>query len=158
MIPTMRTRAWVDGDPIRTLAGLSRELDRAFAPLAGGEAPVRWPAEIRETENGVRIDLEAPGIRPEDVEITLEDGVLTVAAEKKTEEAQEQGEVRLSERRYGRFERSFRLPTNLDADAVKADYAHGVLRITLPKKEEAKPRRITVNVTEPRRVEQGDVG
>jgi HSP20 family protein len=117
----------------------------ADAPRTNG-ASWTLPTEVVETADALRFDIEIPGVRIEDIDITFENNVLTVAAEKKLERAEGQSEsdYRLFERRYGRFERSFTLPTTVRADACEAHYDNGVLTLLLPRVEEAKPRRIRV--------------
>jgi HSP20 family protein len=127
----------------------SRDLDRWFdrdgsADLGGAWGPV---VDVRETEDSLVLEAELPGLRSEDVSVSVEDGVLTVSGEKKREiEEGTEGNYHFTERRFGRFERSFRLPRSLNTDAVQAEFSSGVLTIVLPKAEEAKPRRIDVKV------------
>lgn len=104
------------------------------------------PAEVVEAEDEVRFDIEAPGLREEDFDITLENNVLTISGEKKVEreEGRKDSDYRLFERRYGRFQRSFTVPPTVRGDECSADYRNGVLSVRLPKSEEAKPRRIQV--------------
>ncbi|MFL6622824.1 MAG: Hsp20/alpha crystallin family protein [Sulfurifustis sp.] len=107
-------------------------------------APAMDIAE-RDNEYVVRTDL--PGVRKEDINVLLENGVLTISAERKTEEEQKEGERRIRrEVRYGRYTRSLRLGTQVDEKAVKASYRDGVLELRLPKAEEVKPRKIAVDV------------
>jgi HSP20 family protein len=88
-----------------------------------------------------------PGVKKEDIQITLENGVLTIAAETKSEkETKEDGQVLRQERRYGKYVRSLRMGTQVDGDRLKAAYKDGVLELILPKAEAAKPRKITVDV------------
>ncbi len=134
--------------PFDALYDVRREVDRL---LNEGGVPGRsdsWsmPAEVVDTGEEVRFMIEAPGLKPEDIDITLENNVLTVAGEKKMErrEGESEDDYRLLERRYGRFERSFMLPRTVDTERVDARYDNGVLTVKLPKTEEAKPRRISV--------------
>jgi HSP20 family protein len=90
--------------------------------------------------------MDAPEIRLEDVEIRLENDTLTVKGERKFEQPQGKGYHRI-ERPYGTFARSFTLPNTVDTEKVRADYRQGVLTVTLPKKEVAKPRTIRVEIT-----------
>jgi HSP20 family protein len=133
--------------PLGTLNGARRQLERFLAdyPTQISEA---WamPAEIVETADELRFAIELPGLRPEEIELTLENGVLTLSGDKKIE--QREGETadnyRLAERRYGRHTRSFRLPGTVDTNRVQASCENGVLTIRLPRVEAAKPRRIPV--------------
>jgi HSP20 family protein len=103
-------------------------------------------ADIVENENQIEVRLETPGMRPDDIEINLENNVLTVSGEKKFEheEGEAEGTFHLSERHYGRFSRSFVLPRDVEAEQIQARCENGVLRITVPKSERAKRRRIEI--------------
>jgi HSP20 family protein len=132
--------------PYDALFGVRRELDRMFEEATGGVESWTAPAEVVETQNEIRFAIEVPGLRPEDIDLTIENGVLTVSGEKRLErrEGESDDQYRLFERRYGRFSRSFRLPPVFAADRVNAVCEHGVLTITLPRAEEARPRKIEV--------------
>ncbi len=139
--------------PLADVRRLNHVLDQAFNswPFANGSqtfAPSAWvPAtDIVEEADGVRIALELPGLKPEDVKITLENFVLTVRGEKK-QIAEENGKVYRYERVYGSFERSFTLPNTVDAEKVSASFENGVLTVSIPKSEKAKPREIQVKVS-----------
>jgi HSP20 family protein len=111
-----------------------------------------------ESKDDIRVMLELPGMRPEDVEVNLEDNVLTISGEKKEEREEEDQESRwhLSERRYGRFSRSFVLPRDVEQEKIQARFENGVLNVTIPKSEKAKPRRINVQGGDgARRIEAG---
>ncbi|MCY2932468.1 MAG: Hsp20/alpha crystallin family protein [Planctomycetota bacterium] len=100
--------------------------------------------DVAEHEKEYVVHAELPGIKPEDVEISVLDNVLTISGEKK-EEAETAGRSwQHVERRYGAFRRSIQLPAGVEPEKVSVDYRDGVLRITLPKSEKAMPRRITV--------------
>ncbi|CAN5743532.1 Hsp20/alpha crystallin family protein [soil metagenome] len=153
MLPTFRTR----GSAFDTLIDVSREMDRIMNSVGAGTADrsVSWgmPAEVVETEDEVRFDIEVPGFRAEDIEITLENNVLTVSGEKKFEQAEgrQESDYRLFERRYGRFQRSFTVPPTVRGDECQARYDNGVLTLRLPKSEDAKPRRIRIDGSSPAR-------
>lgn len=100
--------------------------------------------DITETEDALVLHAELPGIKKDDVKLTLEDGVLTLAGEKKFETEEKQKDFHRVERRYGSFHRSFTLPNNVDVSKAQADYEDGVLTVTLPKSESAKPRQIAI--------------
>lgn len=125
-----------------------REFDRLFDRYGSNELTAAWapPVDVRETGDGIQVEAELPGIDPENVDVRVENGVLTISGEKKTEyeEGTEGSNYHLVERRYGRFERSFTLPRTVDAEKVEARFSNGVLSIALPKAETAKPRRIAV--------------
>ena len=134
-------------------ADLQNEMDRLFgAPLLddgatsalGGWAP---PIEILEDKENVVVKAELPGMKKEDISVTLHEGVLGIAGERKAEKKVEEQGLYRSERFFGRFQRNIALPTGVAANKVKADYKDGILTVTLPKTEEAKPRQIDVNVS-----------
>jgi HSP20 family protein len=134
--------------PFDSLFELRREMDRLMNSWPALETSTAWsmPADVHETADAIHVSIEVPGLKSQDIELTIENGVLTVAGEKKVErEENREQNYRLYERRYGRFERSFRVPSNVRTDQVSANYEDGVLRITLPKTEEARPRRIEIN-------------
>lgn len=139
--------------PLADVRRINHVLDQAFNswPFSNGSqdpfASAWVPAtDIVEEANGVRIALELPGLKPEDVKITFEDFVLTVRGEKK-QTTEERGKVHRYERSYGAFERSFTLPNTVDAERVTARFANGVLTLWVPKAEKAKPREIQVTVS-----------
>lgn len=103
-------------------------------------------ADVLETEGEIRVLLELPGIRREEIEIGLENNVLSVSGEKRPEVGPEEERLawHLSERRYGRFTRSFVLPRDVQADRIQARFADGVLTVVIPKSEQARRRRIEV--------------
>lgn len=145
MVQIMRR---IGRNPWEQLFDIRREMDRLFDQTLPtyGDSVLSWPAEVYETAEELRFVLEAPGMKAEDIDLTIENNVLTVSGEKKAEQVREgEGEFRLMERRYGRFERSFTVPSNVRTDEVRAGYGDGVLTIVLPKKEESKPRRIPIS-------------
>lgn len=100
--------------------------------------------DIREVEDAFLVSVELPGVDPKALEITLDRNVLTISGEKSEEKVEEQNDHRFTERRYGSFRRSFRLPEGVDAETVKATGKDGVVTIRIGKKAEAKPRVIPV--------------
>src|SRR5688500_14352402 len=146
MVPNVWLRT---SSPFNTRNG-ARGLEQMLHDLAGQPETWSMPAEILESAEELRFALELPGVRPEEIELTVENGVLTVTAEKKHEQTDHN--YRLAERHYGRFSRSFRLPPTVDTNRVQASYEHGVLTIRLPRAEAAKPRRIPVTAGEPGQV------
>ncbi len=130
------------------LFNVRREFDRFIDQFGARELTSAWmpPVDVRETEDAILVDVELPGMTVEEVDVRVENGVLTVSGEKKSEieEGKEGTNYHLVERRYGRFERSFTLPRTVDAEKVDAQFNNGVLSITLPKAETAKPRRIQI--------------
>jgi HSP20 family protein len=103
--------------------------------------------DIFEDGEGIKISIELPGLRPEDVKLTIENDTLTIRGEKKQVAEEKTTKVHRYERTYGSFERSFTLPNTVDADRVIARFEDGVLTVTLPKAERAKPREIAVKVS-----------
>ncbi|HEX2191191.1 MAG TPA: Hsp20/alpha crystallin family protein [Longimicrobiaceae bacterium] len=115
-----------------------------FGRSAAEGAMLRSPAtEVMETEEAVEVVMEMPGVRRDDLDIGLEANVLTVRALKQPNRV-ENARYHLSERRYGVFSRSFVLPRQVDADRIEADYSDGLLRIRVPKSEQARRRRIEI--------------
>jgi len=113
----------------------------------GGTTAWVPPVDISEQADAIRITAEVPGVKPEDVQISLEGNVLTIHGTKQQVEEERTERVHRYERTYGAFERSFTLPATVDPRGIKATYDHGVLTLTLPKVEQAKPRQIPVEVT-----------
>lgn len=104
-------------------------------------------ADVVETEKDIRVLLDVPGMRPEDLEIGLENNLLSVSGERRPEWRESEGERldwHLSERRYGKFSRSFVLPRDVDADRIEAHVENGVLHLSIPKSERARRRRIEI--------------
>ncbi len=102
------------------------------------------PVDVRETADALRFVCELPGLKKEDVTITLENQVLTLSGERKFEKENQGESFHRVERAYGAFSRSFTLPANIKSDKVEAAFADGVLTIELPKLEESKPRKIVI--------------
>jgi len=128
-----------------------RLLKEAFSPMSGEtEVSTRsWapPVDIYETEDAIVLKAELPGIDPKDVEVRVEDNTLYLKGERNYEkEVNEQNYHRI-ERSYGSFARSFSLPNSISAEKVKAEYKDGLLTLTMPKREEAKPKTIKIDVT-----------
>jgi len=127
------------------LSSLENELNRLFTESTNNSwAPL---VELSEDKNNFLVAAELPGLKKEDIEVTLLDGVLTISGERKQERNVEEGAVHRSERYFGRFERSLTLPSEVAADGVKADYKDGLLTVTLPKTEAAKPKKIGIGVS-----------
>jgi HSP20 family protein len=111
-------------------------------------AAASWvPAvDVFEEADNIRITAEIPGVRPEDVDISLEGNLLTIRGTKQQEAEEKTERVHRYERTYGAFERSFTLPASVEPKDIKAGYDHGVLTVTLPKSERAKPRQIQIEL------------
>lgn len=131
---------------------MDRLFDRVFGQASSGQGLQVWApvVDIRETADDIQVMAELPGITPEDVSLAVENGVLTISGEKKQEiqEGKEEGNYHLFERRYGRFERSFTLPRTVTHDQIRARFHNGVLTITLPKAQEARPRRVQIEIAD----------
>jgi HSP20 family protein len=112
-------------------------------------SPRAWipPVDIYETGDSLVLKAELPGINPDDVEIRVEDSTLYLKGERKFEKEVKEENLHRVERSYGTFTRSFSLPNTIDSDEVKAEYQNGILTLTMPKREEAKPRSIKINVS-----------
>lgn len=123
------------------------EMKRFFGELAPWSGEERFvPAiDVRESEDSYIVETDIPGMKKEDIHIEVADNVLTIKGERKSESEQKEKEYRRLERSYGSFRRSVQVPGGFRHDNVSAKFEDGVLRITLPKPEESKPKRVTVN-------------
>lgn len=159
MFPTTLRRRT---DGLQNLRRLSTALDDAFNDTFGN-----WPlgqrfesaltaawvpaCDIFEDKDGIKLVMEVPGVHPGDVKLQLESNILTIRGEKRQEAEEKADRVHRYERSYGSFERTFSLPSTVDADQIEADISDGVLTVMLPKAEKARPRQIEVKS----RVEEG---
>ncbi|MBI4548049.1 MAG: Hsp20/alpha crystallin family protein [Ignavibacteriae bacterium] len=131
---------------------MQREIDRMFDRFRGGmiddgSASTWLPTvDIAEQENDYVVKVDLPGVNKSDVKITVQNDVLTIRGEKKQEKEKKGENYHRVERSYGSFQRSFTLPSSVMSDKIEASYDNGVLTITLPKVEEAKPKEIEVKV------------
>ena len=123
--------------------GMNRPADDDWA-LGGTWAPL---VDIYEREGNIELKAELPGIDPKDVDVRVENNVLTLRGERKVDREVKRESYHRVERAYGSFSRSFTLPTVVDTEKIKAEYRDGVLHLTLPKKEEAKPRQISIKIS-----------
>ena len=148
-------------EPLRELGTLQTEMNRLFNTVFDTPAPAgngglrRWLPAMDLVESGDHFVLRAdlPGLSEEDVNIEVEDRVLTISGERKAEhEANKDGFHRV-ERAFGAFSRSLTLPEGIDADAVDASFDRGVLEVRIPKPEERKPRKITIGAGAPKTLE-----
>ena len=140
--------------PLSEIDSFRREMDRMFDNFFGREAdvaesPMTWypSVDIKETKDDFVLTAEVPGMSKDDIKINISDNTLTIKGEKKEEKKEEDTNYHRVERRYGSFQRSFTLPTQIQGNKVKAAYKDGVLTITLPKKEEVKPKEIPIAVS-----------
>lgn len=137
-------------DPFRDLMSIQNEMNRLFGRTYGGDVGETtrgaWtPAlDVFETQEKFVITMELPGVSPDDVDISVEDSTLMVRGERRFyNEQQEESFLRI-ERRFGEFTRSLTLPSTADAESIQASFDQGLLTIEVPKKEEAKPRKISI--------------
>ncbi len=144
-------------DPFRefsTMQDRMNRMDRLFRESYSPEGPEEAltttsfapPVDIYEDEHNITLKLEVPGIDEKDIDVRIENTTLTVHGERKIEKEEKEENFRRVERQYGEFTRSFTLPSSVDLGQVSAHYDKGVLKISLAKKAEAKPKQIKVNV------------
>ena len=144
-------------NPANEMASLTDRMERLFSEMSGRgfirggeERPLRgaWvPAvNIVEREDAIVISADLPGMRPEDVEVTVEQGTLSIRGERKLEEKKEGETYHRVERLYGLFERTFSLPNTIDTEKIEARFRNGEMHLTLPKREESKPRSVKIKV------------
>jgi HSP20 family protein len=141
--------------PLGELVSLRQAMDRLFEdsfvrPRGVGfatEFGASLPLDVTNTADALLVEAALPGVRPEDVEITVEDGTLTIRAESKDERDETQGETIIREIRRGSMSRAVTLPSGLEADKATATFENGVLHLTFPRAEAVKPRQIRINPT-----------
>lgn len=150
MNPLVRhTNRWID--PFDLVTDLQGDINRLFSSSLRREPQTTFgdflpSLEVKEDENQFQLHLDIPGMERKDLDISVTGNVLTVKGERKEEEQKKGKGYFYSERRYGSFQRSVELPVEVDADKVAANYKDGVLELTLPKSEKAKPKQIKVDV------------
>ena len=140
-------------DPFRDLRTLQEEVNRLFSSnltRGFGEEGIgrgAWnpSVDIYENKDQIVLEAELPGMKQEDFELTVENNVITLRGERQFEKKEESDNYHRVERSYGSFTRSFTLPQTVSAEGATAEYTNGVLRVTLPKREETKARRIQIN-------------
>lgn len=136
-------------DPFRDMMVMRRTMDRMIDNSINEEqgTPSDWglPLDVIEDENEYTVKASVAGIKPDDLDITYNKGVLTIRGEIKDDRETNKGQYHLRERRYGTFSRSLALPTSISADSIQASYNDGILTLKLPKAEEVKPKRIAIN-------------
>jgi len=138
--------------PLDRLASIRDEMDRLFdftwptrdSGLFSGWSPA---LDVHDEKDNLVVQVELPGMKKDEIDISLHDGVLTVSGERKSEREQKEGETFRSERFFGKFQRSVTLPAQVDGDKVQATYKDGILIVSLPKAEAAKPKQIAVGVS-----------
>jgi HSP20 family protein len=140
-------------EPFRNLSTLQEQVNRLFETSFKGNGDnstlTTWaPAvDIYETENDLVLKADLPEISEKDLDIQVENNMLTVRGERKFEQKVNEDNYLRIERTYGSFSRSFSLPNTVNTEAIKADYKNGVLTVQLPKRAESKPKQVKVNVT-----------
>jgi len=148
--------AIVRWEPFRELSRIQREMDRLFPRRFFGETEEEYFAEgawapnidVYETANEVTVNAEVPGLDPKEIKIRIEDKILTIEGEKKvSSEVKEEDYLRV-ERRYGKFKRVVPLSSSIDREKISASFDKGILEIKMSKKEESKPKEITIEVKE----------
>ena len=145
--------------PYRELNALQSRMNRLFEAQYGGREESLTsgafvpPVDVYEDEHSIQLKLEVPGVDEKDLGIKIENNTLTVTGERKLEKEEKEENFHRVERRYGSFTRSFTLPSTVNTDDIRADYEHGVLKVRLAKRTEAKPKEIKVNVGGPKTVE-----
>ncbi len=142
-------------DPFRGENTLQHQLNRLFNEAFDrsseeGSLSAWAPAvDIFETEQELVVKADLPGVKPEELDIRVENNIVTIRGERKFEKNVNEGSYLRVERSYGAFSRSFSLANTVNTEAIKADYKNGVLSLSIPKREEAKPKQIKVNVEGP---------
>ena len=140
-------------EPFREFSTLQDRMNRLFRETQGNaqdesltSSSFAPAVDVYEDEHNVTLKIEVPGIDEKDIDVRIENNTLTVHGERKIEKEEKEENYRRVERQYGSFTRTFNLPPTVDPEKVQADYDKGVLQITLPKKAEAKPKQVKVNV------------
>ena len=141
-------------DPLRDLATMQNRINRFVRETYSPEGPEEAltttsfapPVDIYEDEHNITLKMEVPGIDEKDIDVRIENTTLTVHGERKIAKEEKEENFRRIERQYGSFTRSFTLPSSVDTGQVSANYDKGVLKISLAKKADAKPKQIKVNV------------
>ena len=146
----------VKWNPLKELEEVSSRLNQIFGrtPTTSESSQemltmADWTpsADITETDSAYLVKAEIPGVAKEDVKVTLQDGVLTIAGERHKEKEEKNKKFHRIERSYGSFMRSFRIPDDVDESAVKAEFKDGILNVTLTKSEKAKSKAIEISVS-----------
>ena len=148
LVRYQRPDVW-DWSAFDRLTNLRDEINRLFeSPLANGSSDAfnAWaPAlDLLEDKDSLIVRAELPGMKKEDINISLHENAVTISGERRNEKKYEESETSRQEREYGRFTRSLTLPKQVVASKVKASYKDGILTVTLPKAEEAKPRQVEI--------------
>jgi HSP20 family protein len=147
-------------DPFRELAQLQDRVNRLFQETSTGSHDEGMtttsfipPVDIYENEQSIVLKVEVPGVEQKDLDIRIENNTITIRGERKFEKDVKEENFHRVERRYGSFQRSFTLPNTVNTENASADYDNGILKVTLQKRAEAKPKQIKVNVGGPKTIE-----
>lgn len=153
LAPSRRMRSFAVADPFKELFELQRNLSSLFEGNYGKTANEEtalnsWTptVDIYEDSDAFLLKLELPEVNKEEIKVNLNENVLAISGERRFENEDKRDNYHRVERSYGQFYRSFTLPPNVNAEAIQAEYKDGILRLSLPKKEEAKPKEISVNI------------
>ncbi len=148
--------AMVRWRPLRDIVSIQDEMNQLFDDFFG-RTPKRWfrPEEglwtpnvdVSETKDEIVLTAEMPGMKKEDITLSVQDNVITLSGEKKSEEEKKDANFYRLERSFGSFCRSFTLPTPVEAEKIKASFKDGILKVTLPKSEKVKPKEIPINIS-----------
>jgi HSP20 family protein len=142
--PRQRRWGWLDDDFDQMFEGFLRPMQLTGETAGRDLVPA---VEVSETDDQYVVRAEMPGVRKEDIDVNLEEGILTISAQTRSETEEREAErVIRQERRFGKYLRSLRLGTDVDATRVEAVYRDGVLELSLPKAEQSKPKKIDVKV------------
>jgi len=138
-------------EPFRGISTLQEQVNRLFENSFNGRSDsslASWaPAvDVHETENELVVTADIPGMNEKDIDVRVENNMLTISGERKTESNVKDDNYLRVERTYGSFSRSFSLPNTVNTEGIAAEYNNGVLSVRLPKREETKPRQVKVNV------------
>ena len=144
LIPTGRRTPAAGLAPANRLDRVFDEVFSGFPAFAAGDRALVAVTDISESENAVTLTIELPGVRSEDVNVSLENDVLTIKAEKKSDIVDDGDTVHRVERSFGTFERRFNVSKGIDVEGIEASQTDGVLKVVLPKSERAKSREIKV--------------
>jgi len=144
MLPVRALRYGFDDVVPATFRSLGRDLDSFFGRVIDIPDQVRFNVDIRQDGDDLVVEADVPGLKKDDLEITVENNVLTITGEYKNAAEDKQENYHIRERRYGKFSRSWTLPNTADGENVNAALANGVLMLRIPTREEAKPRKIEV--------------
>ena len=142
-------------DPFREMMTMRQAMDRLIEnSISEGTSTQEWglPLDVVEDENDYTIKASIPGVKPDDLDITFDKGMLTIRGELKDESESTKGQYHLRERRYGTFTRSISIPTSVKPDEIQANYNDGILTLKMPKAEDVKPKRIPIKSSEGNKV------